>query len=249
MQPPRVGAARAPAQTSAGENGTVPALRPTMQAGRRRATRRSPAAALIAAASQLRAELPDCRRRPRAGPVELGPAHPEESALAYRANRPAIPAGWRSGGPSVVVKMRSGSRAATASMLTAPAARRDVGEEVRPPARSTSSSGSCLARWSSAAVPRRAAGPWAAEAARSCRWPRPARVEDRGQRVGRVAVPGQRGPSSRADAADVAHPSVLSRRAGDAELPEPCGDGGVVARTCRARRDPAGWRASPRCWD
>ena len=92
-------------------------------------------------ASRMRAaQLPDRQGRPRAWPVELGPASPGSGAARAPPGPPATRDARRTRRvPRDAVRMRSGSRAATASMLTVPADAATSSKRLRPPARSTSS--------------------------------------------------------------------------------------------------------------
>ena len=196
-----------------------PAASPSTE---RQRARRARAAGRLARLHQparrsLARELADGRRAPGARPVELGAGHRQEAALAHRPHRlPLGPARRTPTGPAVVVRMRSGSRDATASMLTVPALDGDVLEEVHAAgALDQLVEEAARGRSSSAAAPRRAAAPWAVDRRRAVVAAARARVERGGDRVrGRASWPvsaaeqaADRGPRPRAR-------SVLRRSAG-----------------------------------
>ena len=133
-------ACHSPAHTSRRGSGTAPALSPrrrhtiTAASQQRHACPRSPLDRLPGARP-----APGWPRAPRARAVELRAAHPQEPVLPDRRNYlPLGPAG-EGDGPSVVVKIRSGFRAATASTLTTPDEAVTSAKRFSPPARSTSS--------------------------------------------------------------------------------------------------------------
>ena len=164
------------------------------------------------------------------GRLNSEPLDRQEAALTDRPHHlPLGPAGEAMPARRVVVRMRSGSRAATASMLTVPAVAVTSCEQVRPAGPLDQlARGSCPVRSSSAAAPRPAAAPWGGGRRRRDRGEASARVERRRHASRPRARARSAGRAAGRRARRRASASVLSRMAGDAERPQPARDRGVL---------------------